>query len=120
MDTNLELIELHRRAWSDYSKYSEYLEKAISLCEEEYRAGERSSLFINNYAALLLDLHRDAEALRLLKGKTPEFSEYCSNYAIAIAKSEYDIEAIRKWNKAAANYPKNEDAIVAYMDWQAL
>ncbi|WP_160151546.1 hypothetical protein [Microbulbifer sp. ALW1] len=120
MNTHSEVIELHRNAWSDYSKYTEYLEKAISLCEVEYEAGERSLLFINNYAALLLDLHRDAEALRLLKDQTPEFSEYCSNYAIAIAKSGYDIEAIRKWNRAASNYPKRENAIVAYMDWQAL
>ena len=77
-------------------------------------------MLINNYAAVLLDLHRDSEALDLLRQYSPEFSEYCSNYAIAIAKSAYDIALIRKWNKAASTQPKQENAIVAYMDWQGL
>lgn len=72
---------------------------------------------MNNYAAVLLDLGRNAEALALLKTSTAEISEYCSNYAIAIATSAYDINEIRKWNQKAQEYPKAKHAIVAYVDW---
>ena len=112
--------ELHRKAWTNYDYFTDSLEQAVSICQAAYENGENSPLFINNYAAVLLDLHRDDEALDLLKNSDPTFSEYCSNYAIAIAKAAYDLELIRKWNQAATKKPKQDGAIVAYMDWQGL
>ncbi|USH05160.1 hypothetical protein K6Q96_18235 [Grimontia kaedaensis] len=115
-----ETRELHRKAWSNYDDFTDSLEKAVSICKAAYENGENSPLFINNYAAVLLDLHRDEEALNLLEISDPVFSEYCSNYAIAIAKAAYDLELIRKWNQAATKQPKQDGAIVAFMDWQGL
>jgi len=90
------------------------------LLNTAYDTDKNNSLLINNYAAILLDLHRDSKALELLKKGCPEFSEYCFNFAIAIAKSAYDVEQIRKWNQSANEKPKRDGAIIAYMDWQAL
>lgn len=115
-----EINKLHQKAWSNYADFTESLEKAVSVCRVAYENGENTPLFINNYAAVLLDLHRDEEALSLLKSCNPSFSQYCSNMAIAIAKAAYDLELIRKWNKAATKQHKQDGAIVAYMDWQGL
>ena len=115
-----ETRKLHRKAWSNYDDFTVSLEEAVLMCQAAYENGENLPLFINNYAAVLLDLHRDDEALDLLKNRDPTFSEYCSNYAIAIAKAAYDLELIRKWNQAATKKPKQDGAIVAYMDWQGL
>jgi hypothetical protein len=92
----------------------------VPVCQAAYNNSERSPLFRNNYAAVLLDLHRDEEALSLLKSSNPEFSEYCSNLAIAIVKAAYDLKLIRKWNQAATKQPMQDGAIVAYLDWQGL
>ncbi|TBR43551.1 hypothetical protein CBF23_005080 [Marinomonas agarivorans] len=115
-----EVKTLHRKAWCNDDDFTKLLEKAVLLCEVAYKDRERSPLFINNYAAVLLDLHRDDEALVLLKNSKPIFSEYCSNYAIAIAKSAYDLDLIRYWNQEATKQPKQSGAILAYIDWQAL
>lgn len=106
--------ELHQKAWGNY----DYLEKALSICKVAYQNGDRSPLFINNYATVLLDLHQNDKALALLKLYEPMFSEYSKNYAIAIALTSYDLELIRKYNKLSAKLPKQKDAIVAYIDWQ--
>lgn len=90
------------------------------MLQQAYESGKSSPLFINNYAAVLLDLNRDSEALKLLQQYQPAFAEYCSNYAIALAKSAHDIALIRKWNEAASRQPKKKSAIVAYIDWQGL
>ncbi|HEY0924256.1 hypothetical protein [Rheinheimera pacifica] len=115
-----ETLKLHSQAWRDHSQFTECLEKAARLLQQVYESGAVDSLIVNNYAAVLLDLHRDAEARELLQAHSPEFSEFCSNYAIAIAKSAYDISLIRQWNQAASRLPKRQGAIVAYMDWQSL
>jgi len=120
MSIEEKIRELHQKAWSKRDEFTSSLEEAIALCEVAYENGENTPLFINNYAVALLDLHRDQEALDLLKNYEPSFSEYCSNYAIAVAKAKYDLKLIRKWNKAASKQPKQEGAIVAYMDWQGL
>jgi predicted Zn-dependent protease len=118
VDVIHESSKLHVEAWSDYDKYVRCLTSAAELLQAAYESGDHRTLLVNNYAAVLLDLHRDDEALNLLQRYEPEFSQYCSNYAIAIAKAAYDITLIRKWNMAAPEYPKG--AILAYMDWQAL
>ncbi|WP_431474394.1 hypothetical protein RVM24_16210 [Marinobacter sp. KM021] len=120
MDVIEKSVKLHCQAWNDHTRFTDCLEQAAVLLKQAFESGGSSPLLINNYAAVLLDLHRDSEALDLLRQHPPEFSEYCSNYAIAIAKSAYDIALIRKWNKAASTQPKQENAIVAYMDWQGL
>ncbi len=111
-----EINKLHQKAWSNYDDFTESLERAVSVCQVAYENGENTPLFINNYAAVLLDLRRDEEALSLLRSCNPSFSEYCSNMAIAIAKAAYDLELIRKWNQAATKQHKQDGAIVAYMD----
>lgn len=78
------------------------------MLKQAYESGENSPLLINNYAAVLLDLNRDSEALKLLQQNQPAFAEYCSNYAIALSKSAYDIALIRKWNEAASGQPKKK------------
>ncbi|TGG95604.1 hypothetical protein E4656_04105 [Natronospirillum operosum] len=115
-----ESIRLHDLAWRDHSRFAEHLEQAAKLLRAEYEDGERDSLLINNYAAVLLDLHRDAEALALLQSSVPDCAEHCLNTAIAIAKSAYDLARIRQWNLATADYPRRQGALVAYMDWQGL
>lgn len=120
MNVIKEINKLHRQAWRQLEDSTGPLEKAASLAKSAYEKGENSPLFINNYAAVLLDLHRNNEALALLKSGEPVFSEYCLNHAIAIAKAAYDLELIRHWNQAATQQPKQEGAIVAYMDWQGL
>ncbi|MBY6034995.1 hypothetical protein KUV59_17610 [Marinobacter daepoensis] len=120
MDVIAESAKLHSQAWSDQSRFTECLEQAAGLLKQAYESGDTSSLLVNNYAAVLLDLHRDFDALELLRLCDPDFSEFCANYAIAVAKAAYDIDLIRHWNQAASKYPKDERAIVAYMDWQGL
>ncbi|WP_086932872.1 hypothetical protein [Agarilytica rhodophyticola] len=115
-----ESVKLYREAWSDHSKFTELLEEAAHLLKDAIDSGEDDPLLLSNYSAVLLDLQRDTEALDILKQRTPMFSEYCSNYAIAIAKTAYNLALIRRWNQAAAKQPKRQGAIVAYMDWQAL
>ena len=114
------VTQLHREAWQQHDNYERCLTEAVSLCQVEYARGERSPLFMNNYAAVLMDLHRDDEALGLLQFHKPDFSEHCANLAIATAKAAYDLEGIRKWNGLASQLPRRKGANVAYMDWQAL
>lgn len=111
-----ESARLHSEAWGS-GKSSDYLIRALNLLKSEYESGNESNIVVNNYAATLLNLHKNSEALALLRLGEPEISEYCSNYAIAIAKSKYDLAEIRKWNQNAGKYPKAENAIVAYIDW---
>jgi hypothetical protein len=112
---------LHVKAWREYDKTKSHLNSAYSLLLEAYEGGDQSSVVINNLAAVLLDMYRDKEALDFIKEHKPECKEFCLNYAIALVKQNVsDINEVRKWNKMAANYPKQEHAIVAYMDWQGL
>lgn len=120
MNVIKEINKLHRQAWGQLEDSNVPLEQAASLAKSAHEKGENSPLFINNYAAVLLDLHRDKEALDLLKSSDPVFSEYCLNYAIAVAKTADDMEIIRHWNQAARQHPKQAGAIVAYMDWQGM
>ncbi len=121
MDVSKESYLLHSKAWTEYDKSKAYLKSAFEILMGAYKNGEQSNVVVNNLAAVLLDLYRDDEALHLLKNHKPECSEYCLNYAIALAKQNIaDVNEVRKWNKLAASYPKQNHAITAYIDWQAL
>lgn len=121
MELAKESYRIHSLAWKEYDKTKDHLSNALSLLSGAYENGDRDNVVVNNLAAVLLDSYQDEKALEVLKVHKPECAEFCLNYAIAIAKTNLaDIEEIRKWNKAAANYPKAENAIIAYMDWQAL
>lgn len=120
MDPIAESYRLHNLAWQRGDDYEARLLEALVILQSAYEAGDRRHLLINNYAAVLLDLNRNQEALDLLKRYQPESSAFCANYAIAIAKAAYRIQTIRKWNTDAQNYPVMENAIEAYIDWQGL
>lgn len=123
MDPILESYRQHKEAWR-YSKRSEKivsmkLLEALNLVKTAYEKGNHHHLLINNYIAFLLDTKQYELAFKLLEDHKPESSEFCQNYAIAIAYNRYDIHEIRKWNELSCNYPKHENAIVAYVDWHA-
>jgi predicted Zn-dependent protease len=118
LDIISEAYKLHEMAWQPKADYQSCLEQSWFLFKKAYEEGNHANLVVNNYAAVLLNLHRNTEALELLKQYEPECSEYCSNYAIAVAKTRYNIAEIRKWNSMASQYPRLEQAIVAYIDWQ--
>ncbi len=88
----MEVVEesycLHSRSWKEYDKTKVHLNNALELLSEAYEGGDTSNVVVNNLAAVLLDLFRDTEALALLKRHQPECSQYCQNYAIALAKQE--------------------------------
>lgn len=118
IDIIAESYRLHELAWGAGTDHEKYMQQAFSILKNAYEDGDRRHLIINNYAAVLLNLHCNHEALNLLKQYQPQCSAYCLNYAIAIAKTGYNIHEIRKWNMAASNYPDLENAIAAYIDWQ--
>lgn len=121
MNVSEESYLLHSRAWGDSDKTKSHLYDAYLLLHKAYESGDKSNVVINNLAAVLLDMYRDKEALDFIKGHKPECEEFCLNYAIALVKqNESDINEIRKWNQMAKNYPKQQNAIVAYMDWHGL
>ena len=113
-----ESYQLYREAWKDSANSKRLMVEAITVVKQAYECGNREHLLINNYIALLLDTQQFQEAFELLEEYKPESSEFCQNYAIAIANDRYNIDEILKWNKLASDYPKNENAIVAYIDWQ--
>lgn len=118
VDVIAESYRLHELAWGAGADYEKYMQQAFSILKKAYDNDDHRHLIINNYAGVLLNLHRNREALDLLKQYQPECSTYCLNYAIAIAKTNYNIHEIRKWNMAARDYPHLENAIEAYIDWQ--
>ena len=113
-----ESYKLYREAWKDSANSKRLLAEAITVVKQAYESGNREHLLINNYIALLLDTQQYPTAFELLEENKPESSEFCQNYAIAIANDRYNINEIRKWNKLASDYQRNENAIVAYVDWQ--
>lgn len=113
-----ESYQLYREAWEDVANSQRLLAEATTVVKQAYESGNREHLLINNYVALLLDTQQYQAAFELLEKYKPESSEFCQNYAIAIANYRYNVDEIRKWNKLAGNYQKNENAIVAYVDWQ--
>lgn len=118
MDPIAESFRIHRLAFQSGEDYELRMREALVILQNAYEAGDCRHLLINNYAAVLLDLQRNQEALDLLQKYQPESSAYCENYAIAIAKTCYRIEDIRRWNIKARDYPVMENAVVAYVDWQ--
>lgn len=100
MDIIVESYRLHEMAWKPGADYKNYLNQALLLLQTAYGDGDCRQLVINNLAAVLLNLHRNKEALDLLNQYQPECSTYCLNFAIAIAKTVYDINEIHKWNMA--------------------
>ena len=115
-----ESLRLHRESWNDQDNYLGHLKAAENLLRTAYEGGNRDPLIVNNLAAILLDQNKNIEALLLMKENPFDFSEYCSNRAIAIAKADYNLKNIRKWNAAASKSPSMKNAIIAYMDWQGL
>lgn len=120
MDLISEACRLHEMAWKPNADYLGCMDLALILIKKAYDEGNHTNLVVNNYAAILLDLHRDKEALELLEQYEPECFEYCSNYSVAAIKLGSNISEIRKWNGLASQYPRLEKAIVAYIDLQAL
>ncbi len=118
MDPITESYRLHQLVWEAGGDYESCMREALVVLQSAYESGDDRHLVINNYAAVLLTLHRNQEALDLLKKYQPESSAYCANYAIAIAKTHYNILEIRKWNGLSREYPELDKAIVAYIDWQ--
>lgn len=113
--------ELHQKAWSDMDNWYDHLNEAVQSSSEAIKLNQANDVVKNNYAALLLELHKNKEAYLFLKDNIFEFKENYANMGIAIAKTNpQDIERIRIYNSKSQELPSKKYAIEAYMDWQGL
>ncbi len=114
-------FELHKKAWSDHPNWSTHLVRALLILKSSIDSGESNDTINNNYAAVLLDLNRNSEALNFLTHNLPSTKSGHANMAIAIAKNyPLDISKIRQYNKSSSELPEFSYSITAYMDWQGL
>lgn len=120
MDVISESSKYYSEAWSKGANYELCLQKALDLLRTAYLEGDKRSAVVNNYAAVLLDLNMNRAALDILISNDPQCAEFCSNYAIALMKLGKTVDEVREWNLRSSRYPKCTEAIVAYMDWQAM
>ena len=110
----------HAKAWGDNAAYAvlPQLAEAVRLAIE---AGDSDPAHVINYAAILLDIHKDAEALQWLMDHPLEYQEYYQNLGTAFAKTDpNNKEPIRANNLKSRKYPRCPNAILAYIDYQGL
>jgi hypothetical protein len=120
MITAAETNRRHGEAWGNPAAYKRLPRLAEEVWEQIAR-GDDDPAHVINYAAILLDLHRDEEALEWLLGRKVDFKEYYQNLATAYAKTKpSDIGNIRKNNLEAAKHPECPHAIIAYIDYQGM
>lgn len=110
----------HAKTWGD-----EAATRRLSALAEQVKAaiedGNSDPAHLINYAAILLDLHRNQAALEWLLAHPLQHREYYQNLAIAYAKTDSaKLEQIRANNGKSREAPSCPNSIVAYMDWQGL
>lgn len=110
----------HLRTWCSQEEY-ESLPDLAAQVKDAIEAGDGDPAHLINYAAILLDLHRDDEALRWLLAHRVDYREYYENLATAYAKTDPNVkEPIRENNGRSRLHPKCPNAILAYIDYQGL
>ncbi len=114
--------ELHSAAWAEQEKWETHLNKALHILKPLLKEKERPSYTITNYAAILLELNKNEEALLFLEQNEEEQnSEYFANYAIALAKNDPGrVQEIQKMNKKSVALTRSEYGIEAFIDWHGL
>ena len=120
MITSAATYAQHASAWGHDAGYAALPDLAAQV-RSAIEAGDRDPAHVINLAAILLDLHRNAEALAWLIAHPLEYREYYQNLATAFAKTDPDnLEAIRSNNRNARDAPPCPNAILAYIDYQGL
>lgn len=110
----------HGKAWGNEAAYAALPELAERV-KAAIEGGDDDPAHVINYAAILLDLHRNQAALDWLLAHPVQYREYFQNLAAVYAKTDSTkLEEIRANNRRAWELPSCPNAIVAYMDWQGL
>ena len=110
----------HAKAWGNEAAYAGEPELAEQV-KAAIESGDEDPAHLINYAAILLDLHRNRAALDWLLAHPAEYREYYQNLATAYAKTDSTkLEQIRENNGKSPEVPSCPNSIVAYMDWQGL
>lgn len=110
----------HAKAWGDEAGTAR-LKALAAHVEAAIEGGDSDPAHLINYAAILLDLHRNQAALEWLLAHPVQYREYYENLATAYAKTDpTKLEEIRASNGKSREVPSCPSSIVAYMDWQGL
>ena len=110
----------HRKSWGNDAAYAA-LPKLADTVRATIESGDSDPAHIINYAAILLDLHRDSEALEWLVAHPLNYREYYQNLGTARAKTDpNNIEPIIFNNIKARDYPRCPNAVLAYIDYHGL
>jgi hypothetical protein len=120
MITSADTYARHSRAWGNDAVYAALPELAKEVWSA-IEAGDEDPAHGINFAAILLDLHRDQEALDWMRAHPVDYREYYQNLATAYAKIDpNNKEPIRANNLKARDCPRCPNAILAYIDYHAL
>ena len=120
MITSADAYRIHSEAWGDEEAYGE-LPSLANQVRQAIEHGHEDPAHVINYGAILLDLHRDSEALEWLLAHHVEYREYFQNLATAYAKTDpNNKEPIRSNNLKSREYPGCPNAILAYIDYHGL
>ena len=112
-------FEFDEQSYTDADHWRDLQVKILQLLEEAISiGGDESSLFVN-YAAVLCNLGRFEEAIRVLRDHPSNSSSYCQNMAIAIinVSGPSSGDEVRLWNKRSSSMPEVAHEITAYVDW---
>ena len=110
----------HARAWGNDAAYAA-LPQLADTVRSAIEAGDSDPAHVINYAAILLDLHRDDEALNWLLEHPLDYREYFQNLATAYAKTDpSNKKQIRYNNHKSSNFPPCPNAVLAYIDYHGL
>lgn len=120
MITAAESYKIHETAWNDPNGDAVLADLARQI-RETIESGQRDDALMINCAAVMLDLHQNKAALDWLLAHPVDYREYFLNLATAYAKlNASDLKNIRRNNEEATRYPSCPNAILAYIDYQAL
>jgi len=110
----------YARAWRKPDGYDD-LPRLLASTREAIQSGDSDDALIISYAAILLDLGRNEEALDWLLAHPLGYREYYENLGTAYAKNDPgDLKRVRRSNTEARNHPACPNAIVAYIDYQGM
>ena len=120
MLSSADIYAEHAKAWGNEAAYAA-LPQLAETVRSAVESGDDDPAHVINYGAILLDLHRNSEALAWLVAHPVEYREYFENLATAYAKTDSsNKEPIRSNNLKSGDYPKCPNAILAYIDYQGL
>ena len=120
MISSADTFSEHARTWGDDAAFAA-LPRLVDAVRAAIEAGDGDPAHVINYAAILLDLHRDDEALNWLLEHPLGYREYFENLATAYAKTDPSNKGqIRSNNHKSRNFPRCPNAILAYIDYLGL